>query len=128
MACDEWKAVYSDNTELNQFNLDGLENKYIDIDRSKLIQFSLYRNKSPLITVHLDSNKKLIYRKRIAATGFGCQIKEMVHLIGWQENVNGKNAQMLFAVFQDNHIEVMDRFKEGHQWLYPVNFLPEERI
>ena len=36
-----WKAVYKDGTSLCQFEDDGVENKYPDIDRYKLTAFEI---------------------------------------------------------------------------------------
>ena len=54
--------------------------------------------------------------------------KEVVHLIGWQEKVNGSNVQCLSFVFEDGHVEVRDGFKEDHIWFSPVVFRDEEKI
>lgn len=121
-----WIARYNDGTKLIQYEPDGSENKYTDIDRSKLIQFILIRAGKPLLVIHLDSNKKLIYRMRRAMNN-KCE-KEVVFLAGWQERSNGKNTQMIMFLFEDNHIELVDRFHEDHLWFYSINFLPDERI
>jgi hypothetical protein len=121
-----WKAVYSNGKPLTQFNSDGSENKYVDIDRTKIIQFILYRNDEPAVVIHLDPNKKLIYRMRRAQNNKGCD--EVVFLAGWQERNNGTNTQMIMFLFEDNHIELVDRFYENHLWFYSINFLDSERI
>ncbi|KKK52895.1 hypothetical protein LCGC14_3100290, partial [marine sediment metagenome] len=61
-----WNAVYNDGTELKQYNEGGSCNKYGDIDRSKLIQFALYNSDKLVLVVHLDKNKRLIFRRRVA--------------------------------------------------------------
>ncbi len=125
-----WKAIYGDGTVLGQFNSDGSENKYTDIDRTRLSQFLLLKGAEPIVVIHLDANKKLICRRRVAmhVTGKKAGTKEVVWLAGWQENRKGVNVQMISFVFEDGHIEVVDRFYENHPWFYPINFLPEERI
>ena len=124
----KWKAIYTDGSELPQFNEDGTENKYKDINRSKLSKFVLLVDKNPKIVVHLDSNKKLIYRRRVAIRMVGnLKNQEAVYLVGWQENKNGINTQMICFLFEDGHVEVVDRFYENHPWLYSVNFLEVEK-
>lgn len=127
-----WKAVYGNGTFLNQFNSDGSENKYTDIQREKLVQFQVLNNGKVLVAVHLDPNKKLIYRQRVAmhfALGpKGKTGEERVWLVGWQENRRGVNVQMLCAVFPDGHVEIVDRFRENHPWFNSVRFLPIERL
>lgn len=121
-----WKAIYEDGESLSQFNSDGTENKYISIDRLRLVQFILYRDKHPAVVVHLGGKKRLIYRMRRAQDNHGNQ--EAVYLAGWQEKQNGKNIQMISFLFKSGRIEIVDKFYENHLWFYAINFLPDERI
>ena len=123
----EWKAIYNDGTELPQYNEDGSENKYPDIDRSKLIQFVLLYFGIPHVVIHLDDNKRLIYRRRVAQS-VTKGIIEVVYLAGWQEKIKRKNVQMICFLFEDGHVEIVDRFYEKHPWFYSIVFRPEERI
>ena len=122
----EWKAIYNDGTEYNQYE-NGKANSYAEIDRSRLSQFVLHENNKPLIVIHLDKRKKLIYRRRVAKHVFGGK-EEVVYIVGWQEHINCMNIQSISFLFEDGHIEVLDRFKENHDWFYPVNFIPEEKL
>lgn len=125
-----WKAIYKDDSCLPQFNNDGSENKYADIDRNKLSQFHLIKDDKPVVIVYLDENKKLICRRRVAKhfSGPKAGTEEVVWIVGWQENRKGINVQMICFVFEDGHIEVVDRFDEKHPWFYPIVFRPEEQI
>lgn len=126
----EWKAIYDDGETFSQYNeKKGTENKYTDIDRSKLIQFVLLADGIPKIVIHLDKNKRLIYRRRVAVafSGTNANKQETVHLVGWQEKKQGINTQIICFLFEDGHIEIVDRFHEKHPWFYPIIFLPEER-
>ena len=123
----EWRAVYSDDSFLDQYE-NGTENKYTDIDRSKLKLFALFRNGNPAIVIHLDSNKRLIYRKRVALHFTPERYEEVIYLVGWQENIKGMNVQSLSVLFPDGRVEVTDGFKENHKWFYPVNFIKEEQL
>ena len=122
----EWQAIYNDGTTLPQYNEDGSENRYTDINRDTLTQFILFRYTRPKLVIHLDSHKKLIYRMRRAENDRGVQ--EVVYLVGWQEKRNGYNIQSISSLFEDDHIEVVDRFNEKHPWFYSINFIEEERI
>ena len=136
----EWKAIYDDGKSLSQYNGDGTENKYANIDRNKLIQFVLFEKNhliergreriwgDPKIVIHLDNDKRLIYRRRVAIAFSGANAgkQETVHLVGWQEKKQGINIQMICFLFEDGHIEIVDRFQENHPWFYSVIFLPEE--
>ena len=121
-----WQAVYEDGDSLVQFDLDGSERKYVDIDRGRLIQFILYRDNIPAVVVHLGPRKKLIYRMRRAINNHGEE--EAVYLAGWQELRGGKSVQMISFLFEDGHVEIVDRFYEDHLWFYSINFLKEEKI
>ncbi len=96
----QWKAIYKDGTFLPQFNNEGSENKYTDIDRVQLVQFHLIKDGKPIVVIHLDSNKRLICRRRVAKhfSGPKAGTQEVVWLVGWQENRRGVNVQMMFRV------------------------------
>lgn len=121
----EWRAVYSDDTFLDQYSGDK-ENKYTDINRSKLKSFVLFRDNKPAIVLHLDSNKRLIYRKRTALHFSPEKYEESIYLVGWQETKDNKNCQMICVLFPDGRIEAIDGFKENHKWFYPVEMIKEE--
>lgn len=125
----EWKAIYTDGTFLNQYGKDGSENKYGDIDRARLVQFQLVKHGKTVAVIHLDTKKQLIYRRRVAVHFTGPQkgTREAVYLVGWQEKRAGVNVQLVCFVFEDGHVEVVDRFRKDHPWFYPVNFLAEEK-
>ena len=122
-----WKAVYNNGTYLTQYNENGTENKYTDINRLILSTFLLIKDSKPILIIHLDKNKRLIYRKRVTMT-MDNRITRIVHLVGWQENKNGVNIQCLCFVFPDGHIEVLDRFRKDAILFSPVKFLREEEI
>lgn len=124
----EWKAIYTDGKSLSQYN-GGVENKYIDIDRDRLLHFILLEDSIPKIVIPLTNNKRLIYRRRVAVSfsGINAGNTEVVYLVGWQEKKQGINTQMICFLFEDGHIEITDRFYINHPWFYPMIFLPEEK-
>lgn len=126
-----WKAIYNDDTFLNQINSDGSRNKYTDIERSKLKQFLLYKNgdTDPFFVLHIvrPESQKLIFRLRKTMQLNGAVTRE-VAIVGWQENVKGNNVQLINFVFEDGHVETLDRFNPNHRLYYPIRFLPEERV
>ena len=121
-----WNAIYENGESLSEIADDGSSNSYGDINKKSLTQFILYRYGAPVVVIHLDQKKKLIYRMRRARDNHGNE--ESVYLAGWQEKRNGMNIQMLVFLFSDGHIEVVDRFHEGHPWFYGIEFLEEEKI
>ena len=93
-----WTANYSDGTTLKQYNADGSENTYNDIDREKLVSFSLFvfgRN----YILDLDTERRLIYRKRTKVSSTGKQ--EDIYLLGWQKTVKGENIQSIMFIGED---------------------------
>ena len=135
----QWKAIYNDGNGLLQYNEDGTENKYTDIDRERLIKFILFepyvidkefhtiQGHNIKLVIHLNGNKKLIHRRRVAMN-ISTNTREEVFIVGWQEKIEGKNIQSLSFLFEDGHIEITDRFHENHPWFYGINFIKEEEI
>ena len=109
-----WKAVYDDGTELTQFNEDGSENKYPDIDRRKLAFFELYNKEKLIFRLHLEKGRRLIVRRRVIAKGkLGGKLipTQVIWLVGWQWNANGRNVQDIAFIFDDGHVELLGRWK-----------------
>jgi len=121
-----WRAIYTDGSFLDQYNADGTENKYTSIDRTRLSKFLLLRETKPVFVLHLRPGQRLIHRRRVSIRLGARAGRETVWIVGFQENRNGVNIQSIAFVFEDGHVELMDRFREDHVLYYPVIFLPEE--
>jgi len=121
-----WIAYYEDGTKLLQYE-NGKCHKYLDIDRSKLSKFAIHNGEKLILVIHLDKNKKLIFRRRVAKPMLS-DTEEVVYLVGWQENRSGVNVQSISFIFQEGYIETVDGFKENHKWFYPINFMKEEQV
>jgi len=105
-----WKAIYRDGTVFPQFNEDGSENKYPDINRKELEFFELRMSDGDsdrlLFKLHLEPGRKLIVRRRTTgniilskAVGVGNGIlqaplktRNVVWMVGWQWNANGRKC------------------------------------
>jgi hypothetical protein len=135
----EWRAVYSDGTFLDQVEVKtGLENKYTDIDRSRLVIFALFpvNEREPKVVLNLKSGQKLVYRRRsllrmnpgsvIEDNSIIPAIRESVWILGFHENRQGVNVQMLAFVFEDGRVELLDRWRDDHTLYGPIVLLPEE--
>ena len=123
----QWVAVYNDGSLLPQYNEDGSENKYVDINRDILKQFLLLDKTSVRFILNLKPEFKLIYRLRTIK--INNDVKERVHIVGYQLNISGKNIQHInFIVDSTGVIEVTDGFRENHAWYSSINFMPEEEI
>lgn len=117
-----WEADYG-NTSLTQYNEDGSENKYSDIDRGAIKRFILRDGDKVRFVLNLDPSKKLIYRRRVSMSMLS-KVFDTVHIIGYQE---GSVQCINFYFEKTGNVETTDGFKEGHKWYYPVIFMPEER-
>lgn len=104
-----WVAIYKNGEFLEQFDeTSGKENRYEDIRRDELHQFIMwndYTNRSIVRIFFERPGQKLIYRKRTFMDGGG-NIKGVVYLCGWHENVNGTSIKNICYVYEDGHIEV----------------------
>lgn len=122
-----WKAIYSDDKSLNQYNEDGTENKYTDIDRTILEFFEIYRDDKLVLKIHLGDGKRLICRRRVDLSIQKKKIVRVVYLVGWQKTINGENIQSICYVFEDGHIEMAGAWNEKSSFAYAPNLMKEEK-
>lgn len=113
----EWRAVYSDNTHLDQFAENGIENKYSDIDRTKLQAFDILHDGITVLRTDLSNKKRLIYRRRVKQRG-PSGAKQVVYLVGYQENINGVNKQVVNHIYERVLIEQHDKYIGGEPEYY----------
>jgi hypothetical protein len=116
-----WKAYYSiGGDSLSQFNLDGSENLFKDIDTSRIILFVLSQNHTkslldtdfvlslpdgvfilkgvPIIFGRFDSNRLIYFRRNLVAIGSPNDSQKVYHILGIQATINGKNRKVLFKI------------------------------
>lgn len=112
-----WVANYSDG-KLFQFNSDGSENLFSDIDFSKLIFFELNCGFTSVvvnlvtkvclvngIAVSISEeleNPRLIYFRRSRHT-LG-RASKIIYFVGIQGNVGNKNSKILISIDEDNNL------------------------
>jgi hypothetical protein len=123
----QWVARYNDETSLPQYNGDGSENKYSDIDRRKLVSFTLTEQVEDknihVLSLHLEPTQRLVYRRRVEMVPGEEPV--VIYLVGWQQTIqdgspDGRNIQSIGCVFPDLHIEWFGEFRDNHRWFYPV--------
>jgi hypothetical protein len=112
----QWEARYNDETTLPQYNDDGSENRYADIDRARLASFALLADNLTVIEVHLDPGARLIFRRRVAQAPGG--ETTCVHLVGWQRTIAGQNVQSILYVMPDGDIHMAGAWRDDHPWFY----------
>lgn len=84
----EWRAVYDDDTVLNQFTIkDGnrIENKYRDINRERLVRFDMVnpRTQKAHFALYLREGQQLIFRRRTLKKIN--QPDTVIFLVGYQQ-------------------------------------------
>ena len=101
----KWLAVYNDETFLTQFNEDGSENRYADIDRNRLTHFAMLNEANkPILVIEIERpTQKLIYRRRTFCDLLG-KVKGVIYLVGWHENINGKNIKAINYIYPNGKI------------------------
>lgn len=107
----KWIAYYG-TEQFAQYNEDGSENKYADIDRSRLTAFSLVKDGNLLVRFHFEPDMRLIYRRRVEMRpGQGMTV---CYLAGWQKTINGTNTQSIACVFEHGGpIEFISEWRDG---------------
>jgi hypothetical protein len=116
-----WKAIYKEGEPLSQFNADGSENLYRDIDRKKLSRFELYDGETLKFALFLHEGQRLIFRRRnfISYSKDG-EKRWIVYLVGYQFNdETGKNYKVINYVHENGIVELDDDRKD-------LVILPEE--
>ena len=101
----KWLAIYNDETYLAQFNKDGSENLYKDIDRNRLTHFAMLNgDNKPILVVEMERpTQKLIYRRRTFIDLVG-KVKGVVFLVGWHENIGGKSIKVINYIYPNGKI------------------------
>jgi hypothetical protein len=121
----KWVAEYATGG-LPQYNEDGSQNNYKDIDRSRLKRFALYKLNRVVFVLHISQGQSLIYRRRVAWCPLSGS-QEQVWIIGTTKKVKGGTSiHDLHLIFNDGHIEAFDKFSDKQDWFRPISFLPEE--
>jgi len=99
----QWQAIYNNNEMFPQFNTNGTENKYSDIQRDRLVSFNMYDGDKLILSVELERpTQKLICRKRTFMNNKGG--RNEIWLAGWHENVNGRSIKSICYIYPDGHI------------------------
>ncbi len=119
-----WKATYDNGETIQQ---EPNKVGYNDIDRDRLRVFELFdiETGQTKLKIKFEKGQRLIWRRREAMTTSGKMT--IVHLVGKQETVKGKNIQGLALLYEDGAVEFFEKFNREHPWLRPIELLPEEK-
>lgn len=108
-----WRAIYRDKKYLPQYNDDGTENGYKDIDRYRLVRFDLLAGEEPIYSVYLNKDQRLIFRRRnFIKLGPQGEERHIIYLVGWQmtlkTNQGYRNITALNYLYEDGSIALDD--------------------
>jgi hypothetical protein len=124
-----WRACYNDGSSLPQISPDGGENRYADIDRSRLTTFALEDGRGERVfALHLDRGQRLIYRRRFFVREQSGE-RVVFHLVGWQWWTDEQlNAQAITYVPEDPAwpVQMAGRFREEHPLFHGIVPHPHE--
>lgn len=99
-----WEATYKDGTVITESEVESTS----FIDRSVLSKFKLIDKNGRVVFVSFFSeDKKLIFRRRTFISPDG-DVKGIVYLVGWHQNINGKSIKSICYVYEDGHVEFDD--------------------
>lgn len=123
----QWRAHYSDGTSFPQYNPEGTENRYADIDKGRLIAFELEQDDRPIFCMHLDAGARLIYRRRVFMRPGEGQI--VFYLVGWQKTVGGENVQSVAIIPENNpQIHMIGKWRDDHPVFASIEPMPGEEL
>jgi hypothetical protein len=122
----QWVAFYSDQTSLRQYNADGGENRYADIDRARLEAFALFQDdgETLVFALYLEPGQRLIFRRRVEQSPGGEQT--VVYLVGWQQTIEGRNVQSIAYIFPNGVVHLAGPWRDDHPWFYAIQPFPQE--
>jgi hypothetical protein len=92
-----WRAIYSDNTELNQYE-NGQEQSWKKIDLDRIKFFDLMDGDKRVFRLHLFDGRRLIYRRRVVMN-YNADGENVVYLVGWKKN----NIQSIAYVHESDN-------------------------
>ena len=129
-----WKAIYTDKKELKQYDKEK-ENKYPNIDRSKLASIEIYldhfisgeriESEKPIVKFNLKAGQRLILRRRVTVIISGDKRKNtVIFLAGYQETIDGKNKQKIHVIYPDGKVEIISKWTDE---IYSPNLMDCEK-
>ena len=116
-----WTAIYDDESQLKQFDGNGIEVMFKDINQSKLIRFIVVDEKGEIIVntktgeIKVNGTKldfgygdmeyRLIYFRRVRQTLGGSTKPTIKEYVGWQSTIQGidgpKNIKRIVGIQED---------------------------
>jgi hypothetical protein len=106
-----WGVIYTDGTELKQFDDEGIFHRFAEIDQSKVQMFIMYLHSNPFKRIDMPISPEApvqlfhFYRNIVKQTLIGEEVKEervRLYVFGWKEK--GKSSSYHFILPDDRLI------------------------
>ena len=136
-----WKAFYKDGSVLPQFERDGTEHLFKEIDHNRLAGFGWFpfdvelaeklQEKGiltavlplPSFQVWLKDGQRLIaFRRHFLSLSLdkpagvaNLLSHKVLYVLGWQETVNGRNMQTLMYIDEEGNVELSSSHKTARK-------------
>lgn len=120
----KWRAVYNDDTFLDEGEEEGHAWKNIDFKNLKTFKL-LNSEGTEICQVNLGGDKRIIFTRRNLIQAGQKFVKrgdvkilvpvkalERIIILGWQKTVNGVNVKAIFYIMPDGRIEMDDEWRE----------------
>lgn len=109
-----WLAELRNGVVIPQFDCNGQAQSSDNIDRSQIKTFSLFDDDRRVLSIHLDHDDKLIYRRRVEQKETG--ETQAVYIVGCS------NKGYYSFLFEDGRVEIINSFVETDPWFYSPTF------
>lgn len=114
-----WCVHYSDGTTFDEYGADGREHGFREVDNSRVVAVELVPQHDGLVghVVKIDAPagmRPICFRRRSRLVNLDSGTDAagpVIHCIGWQKTVNGKNVASYLFIFQDGSTLTTDDYQ-----------------
>lgn len=104
-----WLVKYKDGSQLQQFEMDGKEHLFKEIDQSRLDTYTWmpFDASKPSYTLKLEPWQRLIAAKThrlITSLRTGIKSHTITYLLGWQTTHQGRNFKSIMYIKPDGDV------------------------
>lgn len=107
-----WLARYTDGTVLREYEDDGTEHGFADVDQARLASFELLpRSGPPVILVPSEDVRPFFFRRRRIALGpdGAEQGRSTVTILGYRVTEGGHERAGYIGLYEDGTARISDR-------------------
>ena len=131
-----WTAIYKNGDRIKH----QAQVTYDKLERKGLEAFEVSWMDTPVVTVHIQDNQQLIWRRRNemksntpTLQGQPTGYTRVVYLCGWRETINGKDTQTITYIFDRGdfppEIHISGKFdRERNRFFYEPDWREFEKL